>query len=326
MFEITRYNEKFSREWDTVIRESVNGTFLSSREFLSYHPKERFLDHSLIVKNNNNIIALIPGCEINMDREKVFSSHAGSTYGGIIFNCIPSASEVSSVIDIFNEYLKAQGFTCAVLKQTPLIFHATPFQTIDFLLQYDGYEISQLDLTTAIDITGYNTEEDILRGCKSKTRNQCRIGYKKSLQFTRTSNYELFYDMLVKGLERHGARPVHTINEMKQLGEALPNNIELFAVMAQDKMVACCWAFKFGDRVFHTQYLTMDYEYSSYAPMNFLIVKLLNEAIKGKFKYFNFGKSTEEGGSVINWNLFKFKEGFGGSGILLPTYRKDLIK
>ena len=42
------------------------------------------------------------------------------------------------------------------------------------------------------------------------------------------------------------------------------------------------------------------------------------------YRYLNLGISTEDGGRVINWGLFRFKEGFGARGVVRKYYRLEI--
>ena len=73
--------------WDRfVMQESGNGTFLQTRNFLNYHPAGRFEDASLVVYNEHGGLgAVVPGAvQQRKDGRKVFRSHPGSTYGGLV--------------------------------------------------------------------------------------------------------------------------------------------------------------------------------------------------------------------------------------------------
>ena len=60
---ISLYREEDIDRWDSFIRDSsINGNFLQSRRFLSYHPKGRFEDCSLLYSDKKgNLRGLIPG-------------------------------------------------------------------------------------------------------------------------------------------------------------------------------------------------------------------------------------------------------------------------
>jgi hypothetical protein len=87
MYRVVLYEDKYEEEWDKFIEvDSINGTFLQSRNFLNYHPQDRFIDSSFLIFKDNRLAAVIPGCTINAEGKKVFSSHAGSTFGGMVIH------------------------------------------------------------------------------------------------------------------------------------------------------------------------------------------------------------------------------------------------
>ena len=45
--EVYRFEESDSIKWDEFVDGSYNGTMFHTRTFLSYHPQDRFRDHSL---------------------------------------------------------------------------------------------------------------------------------------------------------------------------------------------------------------------------------------------------------------------------------------
>ena len=50
-------NSKISSdEWDDFVDSSDNGTIFHKRTFLSYHPKDRFEDASLVIEKDNKIL------------------------------------------------------------------------------------------------------------------------------------------------------------------------------------------------------------------------------------------------------------------------------
>ena len=98
MLEILPYNETLDKRWDRfVMQESVNGTFLQTRRFLSYHPSGRFKDASFLVESSGTIVAAFPG---NISNDGEWISHQGSTFGGpIISKHYYSAERLMHIID-----------------------------------------------------------------------------------------------------------------------------------------------------------------------------------------------------------------------------------
>ena len=52
-------------QWDRFVYQSVNGTIFHTCQFLSYHPKGRFEDASLIFRQEAELFALFPATRGN---------------------------------------------------------------------------------------------------------------------------------------------------------------------------------------------------------------------------------------------------------------------
>ena len=60
MITINKYESRELNEWDEFIDASNNGTVFQKQSFITYHIDRKFVDHSLIIKNNSNILAVLP--------------------------------------------------------------------------------------------------------------------------------------------------------------------------------------------------------------------------------------------------------------------------
>lgn len=119
--------------------------------------------------------------------------------------------------------------------------------------------------------------------------------------------------------------PVHTLGELLEFKhDRLNECVDFYGVYFGDKLVAGSMIFCFGQKVFHTQYLAMDAEYSNIYPMNFWDYHLIRTAKEEGFEKFSFGISTEDHGKVLNTTLAQFKEGFGCEYCVNKTYIKEL--
>ena len=47
------YESRELNEWDEFIDASNNGTVFQKQSFITYHIDRKFIDHSLIIKNNS---------------------------------------------------------------------------------------------------------------------------------------------------------------------------------------------------------------------------------------------------------------------------------
>ena len=123
-YNIEFYDSSKENLWDDFIFiRSMNGTFLQSRKFLKYHPEGRFLDCSVLIYRKDKLVAVCPACIIFEEGDKVFVSHQGSTYGGLIIDASISRLELLfTLIDELEGFLKNNRFTKICLKPTMRIF------------------------------------------------------------------------------------------------------------------------------------------------------------------------------------------------------------
>ena len=305
------------------------GTFLNSRNFLSYHPKERFRDASLFILKNNQvhiehdkdaIVAVIPASEIiQEDDKKLFFSHKGSTFGGIIISeKYFNVDYIDGVIKEFNKYIEQKKYDEVYLKQVPSIFNNSLVDTLDYLLQNNNYN-SYEELSIVVDLLKLN---DILMDFAKTTRKNCNRGI-KTLNFKEIIEEDEileFHRILTKNLAKHDVEPIHKSEELIDLKERLDENIKFFGAFKDDLMVGGNMSFLFKNRVFHTQNTSIDYEFSNLRPADFINYNLIKLSKQLGFKYYSFGICTENQGQTLNFSLAKFKERYCGEGSINKTY------
>lgn len=142
---------------------------------------------------------------------------------------------------------------------------------------------------------------------------------------TTVNEIELFYNILCDNLKKFNSKPVHILEELIDFKKnRLKDIVDFYGVYKDDILIAGSMVFKFGSKVFHTQYLAADQKYLNLYPMNFLDTNLIKTAKDEGFKYFSFGISTENHGKILNYNLAEFKEGFGTTYSLNKTFYKNL--
>lgn len=323
---VTRYNPELHREkWERFLKTTYNGTFLQSRNFLEYHG-DRFVDHSLLFLRGTELVALCPACEIEQDGKKRFLSHVGSTFGGILIGePFYTISNTGIIVDALEEYLKANGFNECLLKITGEMFCTDNNDLLYYNLFARHFEYYD-ELSFGIPLKGVDPN-NVPSVFKSKTRNLYKTSLKSNLTFKTFSSredVERFHALLAESLSRHDAKPVHSVDELIDIAQnRFPEIVKFYGAYAEDgTLVSASMVFIINDS-FHTQYLCSSYEHLYLKPMDFLVGQLIEEAVKGGYKFFSFGISTEDHGAVLNENLAKFKEGFGSKCYINKTYFKD---
>lgn len=323
---LKEYTKQEKDKWDRfVLKESMNGTFLQTRNFLEYHGT-RFKDSSLIIyKGENVIVAIIPACRLEENGKKVFSSHPGSTFGGIVFGeKFYNIEHVEAVVTLFENYIRKENYQIIQLKCTPEIFCKKRNDLINYYLYKNGY-YSYEELSSYIDFDDY--QDEIIKNFTARKRRDYKYSLQNSLEFRKLQINEIyiFYNILIQNLHKFGTKPVHSLQELTEFKEKrLKDKIEFYGVFHQGEMIAGSMVFRFERKVFHTQYLAVKQDKLDFYPMNFLNENLIEEAKREKFRYFSFGISTENKGKVLNKSLAQFKEGFGTSFAVNRIYEKTI--
>ena len=317
------FEKSMEEKWDAFVEnDSINGTFLQSRIFLNYH-KNRFQDSSLILSNSGNIMAVSPAAVMNIDGEKTFYSHPGSTFGGIILSKTSNnIDDIEKVVDCLIKYCVENSFKKIILKNTGAFFCNGNIDLLDYILFEHGFTNYE-ELSFCLD---YSKITNIIANFKSKTRNLYNKSLKFGLNLKQIYSKEdivSFYSILCKSLLKYQTKPVHSLEEIFDLQERLKDKIVFYGVFYQGKMIAGSMVFIINN-IFHTQYLAADSDYLFTQPMDFLDANLILEGSKMKCKGFSFGISTEKNGSYLNRNLAKYKEGFGTSYYLNKTFEKNI--
>lgn len=314
MISIARYNESLKSQWDEVVRQSRNGTFLHLRDYMDYH-HDRFVDHSLVARKGNDIIALLPAC---IDSDTLYS-HRGLTFGGWI---VPMRHfDVTTMLDVWQQstmYMKEQRITRLVYKAVPHIYHRYPTEEDLYAIFRANGTLIESNISSVIDL-----DEPLLfdRGNKRNvnlaTRNNVSVG--------ESQDWEKYWSILQRLLmNKYGRKPVHSLDEIKLLQSRFPENIKLYTATLHDELLAGVVMYYSGDQVAHCQYISSTPRGRELKSLALLFDYLIKLAANIGFKYFDFGISNEDGGRYLNEGLVVQKCRMGGRGIVYNTYSINL--
>ena len=134
-----------------------------------------------------------------------------------------------------------------------------------------------------------------------------------------------FWDILDKNLtNKYATHPVHSLEELTLLHSRFPNSIRLFMAF-NDKGIAIGGTIIYEmPQVVHTQYISASPEGKRLGAIDLLFDYILNDVYANRKGFFDFGKSTEEEGKVLNTTLIFQKEGFGGRGVCYDCYTWEI--
>ncbi len=315
---VRAYDPSDRELWDSVVKESRNGTFLFLRGFMDYH-SDRFSDCSLLFEKNGKVVGCFPANYSSSD-DCVYS-HQGLTYGGLTVLRSVTSSEMVEMFDLLiSHYHQTYGRCILVYKPIPHIYHSYPSDDDLYCLFRHGGNLVSRSLSSCIDLLHPVGMNELRRRCVAKGR---RVGL-EVVEVSDKSSYMSYWHLLSACLESgHGVRPVHSAEEMLLLSDRFRANISLYVSRTSSgEIVSGVWLFKCGD-VLHTQYLASSPKGKECGGLDLIISEIIRR-YSTDFRYLDFGISTEDGGRILNSGLLFQKEGFGGRGICYDSYRVDL--
>lgn len=326
--EVIKYTNEWEFSWDKfVIEDSYNGTFLQTRIFLNYHSSNRFVDASVLIVEGEEIVAVVPACVVWDDGKKIFYSHKGSTFGGVIINKKYNDLKTTlEILDVLEEHFICKKYNQIILKITSDLFSESDCSLLQYLLYMKGYE-EYLELSSYIDLKKIETPEDIITNMSKNKRRDIKIALKSQLVFRKIvekDEVKDFYSLLEKNLRKFGAKPIHTVEEILDLRDnRMRGKLSLYGVYKGEKILSGAMVFLFNENIAHTQYLAHDLDEKKYYAMNYMYYSLILEAVQKGQKILSWGISSTNFGKMLNYNLARFKEDQGSTFAVNRTFYKS---
>ena len=316
MFEIIRYNNSYNSQWDKLVYSGNNGTIFHLRTFISYHPKDRFKDHSLVIKKKGRLFSVFPAAEININKKKYLISHPGTTVGSFVVPNDLSIADSIQITKILISYAKKSDFFGLRITLPPNLYQQRLSNYLDFAYFNQGFTYFKREVTSILFIE--KTIEQVLNKFRSSHKRGVKKAKKNGVEIRQSNDFDSFYKILENNLSiRHGVKPTHSLKELQLLSELFPKKINLFAAYIENKMIAGVVNFQVNDSVVLAFYISHDKQYGDFRALNLLFSTIFEWAITSKFKIYDFGIFTVNG--EPNMGLGRFKENFGASGIFRDT-------
>lgn len=307
---IRRYRPEDQAMWDQLVETSRNGTLLHRRGYMDYH-SDRFDDCSLLAFEGNRLIATLPANRVG----NTLFSHGGLTYGGWILplrHC--DVTVMMDVMDAAVAWMREQGLRRLVYRPVPHIYHRYPCEDDLYALHRCGATLWQRQVSTTVDL---ECRLPLDRGNRSSLNKARRAGITVGLD----DDWEGYWQVLAEVLaERHDARPVHTVEEMRLLAGRFEHDIKLYCARLEGELLAGVVIYYAGP-VAHCQYIAANAAGRQLRAPVLLFDHLMDDARLRGCRYFDFGTSNEDGGKVLNYGLVQQKSRLGGRSIVHDTYQ-----
>ena len=311
--QIVRYDASHKDEWNDFVKNSKNGTFLFDRNYMDYH-SDRFTDCSLMFYKHGRLLAMLPANWV--ESEGTVQSHGGLTYGGLI---VPKEMIAVDALEVFScaiDWMKRQlGAHRWLYKPIPYIYSTLPAEEDLYALFRSGGTLKERGVSSVIDFSNRLPLRELRkRGCNKAVKAGLKVDVADM-----GADLQAFWDILAGILmTKHKKKPVHTVDELRLLQSRFPNQIKLHVVRDGSEIVAGIMVYDMG-HVVHAQYIASSESGKKTGALDLLIHHLITEVYADR-TYFDFGVSTENGGSYLNEGLIFQKEGFGARSVVYDTY------
>jgi hypothetical protein len=309
---VKAYTELLLQDWNQVIRQSTNGTLMHSRSYMEYH-NDRFVDASLVVYLNGSPVAVFPAHQVE---DEVYS-HQGLTYGGLVIHQDLKTEHILAVLRELLKHYYHLRVTRVYIKAVPSFYGASSLEWMSYGMFLLGAEVYRTDLSFAVPLPVSTAQ--FTKGRKWALNK----AFKTGLRIEEVNDFRPFWkEILVPNLwERHGVKPVHTVEEMQWLAENNAPFIRQFDVLEEGRVVAGMTVFE-TQTTAHAQYISASPRGKELAALDLLIDHLVRKVFSHK-AYFDFGTVNEDEGRRVNKGLMDWKESFGAKPYVHPFYKVE---
>ncbi len=311
---IVQYEDSYKNEWDEfVLSDSINGNFLQTRNFYDYHPKNKYLDGSVLFFKGDRLAAVMPANVI--DNGATIIAHQGSTYGGLVVGKdFANSAGYDWIFDEMMSYFSDMGYSKAILRMHSWLYSPVEEhnELCEYYFQLKGfYSVGEIGFY--IDLkrldSDYTSGFEKLKRRKLNKANKQGLTFRKLYEDCEVCN---FYDVLSENMTKFGTVPTHTLDQMLDFKNSRLRDVTSFyGVYRGNDMIAGSMVWNFCDKkVFHTQYLASRQDALEYCPNEYLYSNLIMAAIEEEYRFLSYGTASLNQGWVYNRSLGMYKEGF----------------
>jgi len=309
-YSINYANTKELSNWDSFVDNSINGTIYHKRKFLSYH-RNRFKENErwVIIKKRNEVVAQIGYCLFKEDNRIVAKSPYGASYGGFIFKNQPSYKSVSEIIKLFNTHLVDNKIVSIILTNPIFCCSIQHLDLIPYVLIENGYKSQFRQISSIIDFANGEVDEIV----ESRARNMERKAINNGIIIKHLASIDDYWIPMLETFTRHGSKPTHTKNQLKELMMKFPREITLDVAYLQNKPVGGICYFSINDYLKCSFYFCQTKEGQENQSLSYLIMSGLRQAQKEGYRYLDFGTTSLK-------EFFLFKESFSKDTNIRETF------
>ena len=315
---VVKYSEHYRAQWEEFVAQSQQGTLFHTRAFLAYHPPERFQDASLLFFKKEKLLAALPAALVRDEAKLALVSHPGASWGGLATLPGLALHEQEALVAALAQYAREQNCARIVLALPPLFYSARCDQTLEYTYHRAGFRAQRRELTQAVGL-----EERRMQNYSAEFQRKIRRAQTLGVVAQESRDLQSFYEILRRNLAaRHGALPTHTLDELLDLRQRLPERVRLFAALVEGRMIAGILLFVCNAQAALAFYIAQDYAAQHYRAINLLAHEAMNWCASAGLRYFDFGTSTIN--AEPNRGLIDFREAAGATGFWRERLEAEL--
>ena len=267
------------------------------------------------------MIAVFSAAEVMDGSKKILCSHPGTSFGSLVYKQLLSFKEAMNIGELLKNYANENEFNTIRITMPPIIYSAVPSDYFEFSLLKIGAYSEKSEMSSVVNLN--LPKNEIEANVKSSHRQAERKAERHGIIVKESNDYETFYSILTQNLElRHEVRPTHSLDELQKLVKLFPEKITLHTAHYKDDMIAGIVNFICNDNTVLAFYICHHHQYQDYRPLNLLFLHVFDWAIKGGYKFYDFGIFTVN--EEPNYGLARFKENFGANGYFRKSLRIDI--
>ncbi|MBK6364899.1 MAG: hypothetical protein IPN49_03180 [Saprospiraceae bacterium] len=300
---IRKYETSDEKNWEDLVKKCKNPAFVLTRRFLQYH-ENKFDDYSLVVYNDNFLIAALPACR----QENVWYAHPGLPFADLIMADRYKWTMTKDIVSKIISFLKEAGFTEMIVKIMPQMYKKLPGDEWLYYLRNYGARLFEQKLTTAIPLIEYeNIRKDVINISKQNKRNFII----KEAGDQLTDLYELMKKNMA---EKYNSLPTHTLADLLKLQKLFPEKINCIAGFEGEELKGGIILFIY-ESVVKVQYIFSSQQFLA----DVLLLKTV-ELYRSGYTFIDLGTSNSLPNNEINYGVLQFKAKNGGKAFIVESY------
>jgi hypothetical protein len=321
---VRAFHASDASEWKSFLATSNNGTLFHDLDFLAYHPSGRFHEHHCLVREGNQLLAVMPAAVVTTPQgRRYLSSPYGGSIGGPVVQPGLRLTAALALIRALQVYTRDLGLSGLELRLAPGMYDRQPSEVLPFSLMANGFYLHGRSLLFMVPTTRAGGEPLTDRLLSSSKRYDVRAGLKRGLQPREVDANRLgdFFPLFRDTYARLDATPTHQEVELEDIVRRVPGRARVFLCAYEGREIAGTFVFMLNDRIANTFYICERTEDQKLCGAAVLIAHLIERMADERIRYVDLGPSASE--SHVNEGVVFFKEGVGAQGFCRDTWRWD---